>query len=195
MHVFSNVYQFKITLKGTKPPVWRRIQVPETYTFYDLHVAIQDAMGWTDTHLHEFTIQHPQKMREVNIGIPDDDALDFGRVVLEGWSNKIADFFRENNKKALYVYDFGDYWEHKIEFEGVFPKDPSKNYPVCTAGRRACPPGDCGGPWMYMHLLRGDHPSQEKYADFDPVNFDPKEVYFEDPQVRFDLMSDLLDYE
>ena len=50
---FNQVYQFKITLKGIKPPIWRRIQVPKTYTFYDLHVAIQDAMGWYDCHLHE----------------------------------------------------------------------------------------------------------------------------------------------
>jgi len=55
----KQVYQFKITLKGTKPPIWRRIQVPATYSFYDLHVAIQDAMGWMDSHLHEFTVVHP----------------------------------------------------------------------------------------------------------------------------------------
>ncbi|GAH94095.1 unnamed protein product [marine sediment metagenome] len=43
---FDKVYQFKITLKDIKPPIWRKIQVPKTYTFYDLHVAIQDSMGW-----------------------------------------------------------------------------------------------------------------------------------------------------
>ena len=67
---FKKVYQFKITLKGIKPPIWRRIQVPENYTFWDLHVAIQDSMGWEDYHLHEFEILDPSKGLKVNIGIP-----------------------------------------------------------------------------------------------------------------------------
>lgn len=56
---FNQVYQFKITLVGIMPPIWRRIQVPETYTFWDLHVSIQDVMGWLDYHLHEFEILNP----------------------------------------------------------------------------------------------------------------------------------------
>ena len=70
---FNNVYQFKITLEGVKPPIWRQIQVPETYTFWDLHVAIQDAMGWGDDHLHEFEIFDPSTGSVVSIGIPDED--------------------------------------------------------------------------------------------------------------------------
>ena len=56
---FNQVYQFKITLKGIKPPIWRRIQVPETYTFGEIHIAIQDAMGRIDYHLHEFELVNP----------------------------------------------------------------------------------------------------------------------------------------
>ena len=56
----GKVYQFKITLRYIEPPIWRRIQVPGTYTFWDLHVAIQDAMGWEDYHLHEFVMRHPK---------------------------------------------------------------------------------------------------------------------------------------
>jgi hypothetical protein len=70
---FDRVYQFKITLQGIKPPVWRRIQVPETYSFWDLHVALQDAMGWQDGHLHDFTIRNPGTRRKEQIGIPDED--------------------------------------------------------------------------------------------------------------------------
>ena len=66
------VCQFKITLNDIKPPVWRRIQVPETYSFWDLHVAIQDAMGWFDCHLHEFNIKEPKTNKEVFIGLPDE---------------------------------------------------------------------------------------------------------------------------
>ena len=65
--------QFKITLKHTKPPIWRRILVPGDLTFWDLHVAIQDAMGWCDCHLHQFEVFDPRKRRVVLIGIPDDE--------------------------------------------------------------------------------------------------------------------------
>jgi hypothetical protein len=71
--IFKQVYQLKITLKHIKPPVWRRIQVPETYTFWDLHVAIQDAMGWTDTHLHRFNMTDPKTGILEERGYPDED--------------------------------------------------------------------------------------------------------------------------
>ena len=103
---FSQVYQFKITLKDTKPPVWRRIQVPETYTFWDLHIAIQDVMGWLDYHLHEFELINPRTGLNVEIGFPDDE---FGKKILAGWSQKIADYFNMENSMANYVYDFGDF--------------------------------------------------------------------------------------
>ena len=71
------IYQFKILLQGSKPPIWRRIQVPESYSFYDLHVAIQDSMGWKDDHLHDFTIIHPETLREDHIGIGEDVFLGY----------------------------------------------------------------------------------------------------------------------
>lgn len=178
---FKNVYQFKITLKGTKPPVWRRIQVPETYTFYDLHVAIQDAMGWMDSHMHEFIINKPNSLGTVQIGIPDDE-FPSDSSTLQGRSNKISKYFTPGSTKALYVYDFGDYWEHVIEFEGRLPKDEALSYPRCLAGRRACPPEDCGGIWAYQEICEGKSEYQEHYEDYDPKLFDPKEVYFSDPK-------------
>lgn len=69
---YKQIYQFKITLKHIKPPVWRRIQVPENYSFWDLHVAIQDAMGWTDSHLHAFAIKNPATGLDEQIGSPGD---------------------------------------------------------------------------------------------------------------------------
>ncbi len=82
------VYQFKITLKEIKPPLWRRIQVPATYSFWDLHVAIQDSMGWTDTHLHNFEILNPVTHRLDEIGIPDTEF--FENDIKPGWKKKIA---------------------------------------------------------------------------------------------------------
>lgn len=187
---FDYVYQFKITLEGIKPPIWRRIQVPKTYTFWDLHVAIQDAMGWLDYHLHEFEIVDPSTGLMVNIGIPDEE---FDRDVLPGWKQKIADYFSMENPKAVYIYDFGDYWEHKIQLEKILPREKGVNYPVCIKGKRACPPEDCGGVWGYEELLEAlKKPAHERHEellewlgeDFDPEHFDVNEVSFDDPDKR-----------
>ncbi len=95
---YEKVYQFKIILQGIKPPIWRRIQVPENYTFWDLHVAIQDARGWTDTHLHNFVIKNPLTGRREEIGIPDDDFHDMR--ISPGWKKKIANYFSNQNDKS-----------------------------------------------------------------------------------------------
>ena len=187
---FDQVYQFKITLRDIKPPIWRRIQVPETYTFWDLHVAIQDAMGWSDYHLHEFEIADPSTDLMVNIGIPDED---FDREILPGWKQKIADYFSMGNRLAEYIYDFGDNWEHIIKLEKILPRDKNVDYPKCIAGKRACPPEDCGGIWGYENFLEIiNDPDNEEYEDmiewvggeFDPEHFDVKEVSFDDPDKR-----------
>ncbi|HID93190.1 MAG TPA: plasmid pRiA4b ORF-3 family protein [bacterium (Candidatus Stahlbacteria)] len=187
---YERVYQFKITLEGIKPRIWRRIQVPETYTFWDLHVAIQDAMGWLDYHLHEFEIVDPSTGLKVNIGMPDED---FGREILPDWKQKIADYFSMENRSADYVYDFGDNWEHKIRLEKILPRNKNINYPICIKGERACPPEDCGGDLGYARLLEIlKNPNHEEYEEMlewvggklDPEHFDPKEVSFDDPEKR-----------
>ena len=193
---YDQVYQFKITLKGTKPPIWRRILVPETYTFWDLHVAIQDAMGWDDYHLHEFTLLSPKTGRKVKIGIPSDEDVDYGWEVLAEWNQKIAHYFSSENSKADYVYDFGDGWEHSIKLEKILPRETGVAYPRCIGGKRACPPEDCGGIGGYAEFLEaiGD-PANELHEDmldwvggcFDPDDFDPNDVEFEDPDSRFKL--------
>ncbi len=85
---FDQVYQFKISLRGIKPPIWRRIQVPETYSFWDLHVAIQDSMGWSDCHLHQFEMFSPSTGMNIKIGIPDEEGYDMD--IHPGWKLKIA---------------------------------------------------------------------------------------------------------
>jgi len=189
---YSQVYQFKITLDGIKPPIWRRIQVPETYTFWGLHVAIQDAMGWDDYHLHEFEMVNPSTDLKANIGIPVQDEV-FDREVLPGGKQKIADFFSMENRTASYVYDFGDSWEHKIQLEKILLREKGVEYPKCIKGKRACPPEDCGGVWGYAELLEIIRdPKHEEYeemlewvgGEFDPEHFDVEEVSFDDPDRR-----------
>ncbi len=187
---FDKVYQFRIELQEIKPRIWRRIQVPETYTFWDLHVAIQVSMGWTDSHLHEFVIKNPKTGRKINIGFPDED---FGRKVSESWKKSIIDFFSLENPKAEYTYDFGDDWQHIVMLEEILPRGKGVKYPLCVDGGRACPPEDCGGSHGYENFLEiimdpkhEEHDSMLDWAGgaFNPEHFDCKEVVFDNPSER-----------
>ena len=192
---FEQVYQFKITLKGIKPPLWRRIQVPETYTFWDLHVAVQDAMGWQDYHLHDFAIRNPRTKVKERIGIPDeDDVYELG--ILSGWERNIADYFSMKNSTAAYVYDYGDNWVHAVKLEKILPRDKKTKYPRCIEGKRACPPEDCGGVHGYEEFLEAImDPGHERHEDllywagkdFEPERFAPNDVKFDDPRKRWKL--------
>ncbi len=123
----GKICQFKISLREVRPVVWRRIQVPERYSFWDLHVAIQDAMGWTDSHLHEFHINDPRTSTSVRIGIPDEDAFEDDEPVFAGWELRIADCFSSGQPSARYSYDFGDGWQHTVTLEAVLPKSAASS--------------------------------------------------------------------
>ena len=192
----SHVYQFKLLLSGIAPPIWRSIQVPETYSFWDLHVAIQDAMGWLDYHLHLFRVSNPVTGEVVQIGIPDEDAFEGDEPILPGWEIPIADYFSRPGVVAQYDYDFGDGWEHDLTFEAILPRQLSKKYPLCVGGARACPPEDCGGIGGYENLIKVmQTPSHEEYEStlqwlggrFDSERFDPKRVKFDAPARRYEL--------
>jgi hypothetical protein len=188
---FNQVHQFRIELAGSRPPIWRRIQVPGWYTFWDLHVAIQDAMGWKDYHPHEFTWLDDE-VDGLRIGIPDDEAPD----VLAGWEIPITSFFGKLRTGLRYTYDFGDDWEHEIVYEGRLRRVPTTTYPVCLEGARACPPEDCGGLPGYERLLRilAD-PQHDEYesmhvwlgGSFDAERFAAEAVLFDDPRGRWKI--------
>lgn len=192
---FDQVYQFKITLQEISPLIWRRVQVPASYTFWDLHVAIQDAMGWTDTHLHEFWLKNP-KTRRVNIGIPDED---FDSKVSPGWKKKIADFFTPENPEAEYTYDFGDGRRHIVALEAILARQKGVVYPRCVDGARACPPEDCGGPHGYADFLHAIMEPKHRQHDellawiggeFHPEQFNCAEVIFDDPAERLENLEE-----
>ncbi|KJU84652.1 plasmid pRiA4b ORF-3 family protein [Candidatus Magnetobacterium bavaricum] len=177
---FTNVYQFKITLRGIKPPIWRRVQVPETFTFGQLHSAIQDSMGWDGDHLHAFEIGNPKTGLKDSIGETKEDGYLESKIT-------IPMYFSMDNRKALYTYDFGDNWEHNILLEKILPRKVGVKYPTCVAGKRACPPDDCGGPWGYEELLDIiSDPQHSEYdnmiewigEDFDPERFHTEAVIF-----------------
>ena len=187
------VLQFKITVQDIEPVIWRRIQVPSNYNFWDLHVAIQDAMGWQDYHLHRFEIKGKRKRKEVHIGIPDFDRFSEIQEVLPGWEIPIGEHFNDLGVTAKYCYDYGDDWSHLVVLEGYILKDSNTDYPICLDGARACPPEDCGGTWGYDNLLKClSDPGSEDYSemrewaeDWHPEFFSTKNVVFDDPYFRW----------
>jgi PHD/YefM family antitoxin component YafN of YafNO toxin-antitoxin module len=191
---YTTVYQFKIVIEGIRPPIWRRIQVPATYTFWDLHVAIQDAMGWLDYHLHDFSVRDAKSGKMRVIGTPREEGFLDDDPILIGWVEPIRKFFPKAEIDAHYRYDFGDNWQHTVRLEKILPRDRKVAYPACLAGKRACPPEDCGGVWGYQEILEiladpdaGVHLEQRDWIreDFDPEHFDAAAVYFHDPRKRW----------
>ncbi len=191
---FTEVYQFRISLKGIEPAIWRRIQVPADYTFWDLHVAIQDVMGWLDYHLHVFRVVTPGRPDGlVQTGIPDEE---FSEGTLPGWDVALSNYFSERNNSAEYEYDFGDGWIHALILEKLLPRKKGSKYPRCLAGERRCPPEDCGGIGGYQSFLEAIlDPSHDEHkgmlewvgGPFDPEGFEPHEVRFDDPDKRWQI--------
>ncbi len=184
---FEQVYQFKISMKGITPQIWRRIQVPENYTFFDLHNAIQAVMDWDDYHLHEFEMPDPKIGVLQRIGTEGNEFEIFEDELLVPEENtRLSDYFTLENKAALYRYDFGDNWQVKVRLEKILPRKEGVDYPVCTAGKRAAVPEDVGGIVGYENMLEilkdPSHPEYEDAIewlgeDFDPEYFDPKDVF------------------
>jgi hypothetical protein len=186
---------FRVELILVPLPVWRRIAVPSRYSFWDLHVAIQDALGWEDCHLHLFTTDHPESGERAYFGIPDTSEFHGAREIQAGWRVSVAEWFRPDQPPALYTYDFGDDWQHEVTFERWSDPEPNIHYPVCLAGEGACPPEDSGGPHVYAQLVKGlksdDGAAVRESrallgADFDPAAFVPADVRFDDPRQRWE---------
>jgi hypothetical protein len=168
----DKVLQFKISLLEVKPAVWRRIQVVEG-TLDELHEHIQSAMGWTNSHLHQF---RDKMKRYANPNQMHEDMEVYG--LIDTTTTMMSDVFRRAKTKMIYEYDFGDGWAHEVLFEGKFPAEPRSRYPVCLDGANACPPEDCGGPWGYAHLLEAlsdkKHPEHAAMKEWIGGKFDAK---------------------
>lgn len=137
------VYRLRIDLKGAKPPIWRRVEVPGDLTLAALHEAIQTVFEWEGCHLHVFETAYGDfGDAQVDLGDGLEDAVTIEQV-LPGPGARLT-----------YVYDYGDYWEHVVRVERTETAGPGPNLPVCTGGRRAAPPEDCGGLWAYQESLR-----------------------------------------
>jgi Plasmid pRiA4b ORF-3-like protein len=173
------IYQLKVTLKDSKPSVWRRIQVRSDATLGELHAVIQMAMGWSNSHLHHFIVGKSPNL--LFIGAParyeDGDLMDEkneDEIV-------ISQVLRAAKPKMVYEYDFGDSWEHEVVLEEVMEAEAGTFYPRCIEGENACPPEDVGGVWGYVDFLQAinnpEHKEHKSFlervgGEFNPEEFD-----------------------
>ncbi len=169
----QTVISLKVTLRDSKPPIWRRLLMPGEMTLQDLHEAIQATMGWYGGHLHAFSLGGTEYGDpEAEPDFADAAAMTLDRVVKSG------------AKKFTYTYDFGDDWEHIIVIEKPQAVVPGQYYPACVAGKRACPPEDCGGMPGYEQMLEiianPKHPQHKDQMEWLGAPFDPEEFSVED---------------
>ena len=170
------VYRFKIVLQNADPAIWRRIET-EDVTLQQLHALIQTAMGWTNSHLHQFEIAgsrytDPRFMMDK---LDDFGAIDYSRL-------RVSDLVAKHGTKLRmgYEYDFGDGWQHDVFLEKVAESEPGIRYPRCIDGSRACPPEDVGGVYGFADFVKAiTNPSHsehdnclEWHGPFDPTDFD-----------------------
>jgi hypothetical protein len=190
----NTAHRFHIELEGIDPPIWRRIRLPSSYSFWDLHVAIQDAMGWLDCHLHLFHVRNPETGELESIGIPDDELYLDEPLCLPGWDVSIARYFVNEGDTASYEYDFGDDWRHTVVLEGVDPIREGDRPLACLGGERRCPPEDCGGIHGYAEMLEviadvthSEHQEMLQWLGgaYDPEVFLASDVKFDDPTERW----------
>ena len=208
----AQVHELKITLRHSKPPIWRRVGVPSDMSLGDLHWVIQTVMGWDGYHLHQFIISHNQpkptreeidELRQTGQWEKLMERTRRGRYVsdprfeLENIEDerkvKLSELAPAVKNKFIYEYDFGDGWEHEVKAVKIGPPVEGVNYPVCLAGELACPPEDCGGVWGYYDKLEVlKNPKHEDYKDtlewmgknFDPERFDLNAINAELAELR-----------
>lgn len=170
----ATVHRVKVTLRGSKPPIWRRLEVPSSATLAALHEYVQAAFGWEGGHLWVFETPAGE------YGLPDPELGHRSAA-----STRLRQVAPAAQDRIGYTYDFGDDWRHEILVEAVSPAEPGVRYPRCVAGRRAGPPEDCGGVPGYAELLdvladpaHPEHSSMLEWlgldspADLDPAEFD-----------------------
>jgi len=182
----SKTFQFKVQIEGiSDPPVWRRVTLPSYFTFLDFHYIIQNAFGWENAHLFQFS-DNGFGSDTVITEIHGDFDTDIDRQI-EAAEIKLSEVFSATKKSQIYIYDFGDSWEHKVTLEKVI--DDIADNATCIEGKGKCPPEDCGGigGFAYLKEILADksHPEHDEYRDWlgleegeiwDPNEFDLTKV-------------------
>ena len=170
----ATIARLKITLDKVKPVVLRRVEVPFDIRLDRLHLTIQAAMGWTNSHLYEI------RAGGVGWSTPYPDA-DWAGDFIDARKARLGDILEDIGTKTLkYLYDFGDGWEHTIKIERLVDPKPGMLYPSLIEAKGHCPPEDVGGPWGYGELLEAlADPSNERHGELKewlPDDFNPHVV-------------------
>jgi hypothetical protein len=166
------VYQLKISLLESNPPIWRRLIVADNTALADLHWIFQLAMGWTNSHLHQFIVDE-QYYSDPDFGLDEED-FDVNDESMETLGSVLA----EEDAPFIYEYDFGDNWRHLITIEQVLDPSEVESFPRCIDGGRSCPPEDVGGVWGYENFLEAiadpAHEDHEQFLVWAGGSFDPE---------------------
>lgn len=170
------IYLLKVSINDVAPPIWRSIRVQNSIDLWQLHMILQAAVGWENSHLHQFFC-------DGNIyGVPDPE---FGNGVLDESHATLHSVLKKPGDSILYLYDFGDGWEHTIQLEKILPYSHEISFPACLSAERNCPPENVGGPPGYQDFLEAfDNPNHPNHTDmvewvgeeFDPRTFETSEV-------------------
>ena len=171
--IAAEIYQLKVTLLGSRPPIWRQLLVPTDLTLAQLHDVLQVAMGWQECHMHEFSAAGR------HFGRPDPEDHLMGMPPVEDECRvRLSSVLRQIGAKLIYMYDLGDSWEHSIVLQKCLPAAPTIAYPICTDGQLACPPEDCGGITGFYDLLDAlrdpKHEQHKELKDWVGGDYDPE---------------------
>lgn len=179
----ETIFQFRISLIGSNPAIWRRIQVYSDISFDEFHDIIQIVMGWTSSHLYEF------RFKKYSIIMPGTETSPLDKAIhIYADELSLMEMLKKAGQKFFYIYDFGDNWEHEILFEKRLQAAPHQTYPICIEGALACPPENIGGIDLFYDTLKITHDDRddvdpkwaehldELYGDYDPYYFNLDEI-------------------
>ncbi len=171
------IYQLRITLMDTNPPIWRRVLIPAKTSLAKVHAVLQATMGWQNGHLHQFRTKTGRLETPIFYAEPDGESSD---DVVDERKVKLSDVLKEENDSIYYDYDFGDSWEHDLVLEKIVKGTADQKRSICLEGELNCPPEDIGGiPGFYEFLAALKDPKHESHSFyknravyFVPENFD-----------------------
>ena len=151
----SHINQFRVIVQGISPLIWRRLLIRSDMSLATLHATLQIIFAWSDVHLHCFRI-HGKEYGSARLGGPsfDDDPR----------QGPLAALGLHREERFTYLYNFIDHWDCELRLEAILPLDARRLYPICSGGKRAAPPDDCGGAWAYMQLVDRHHVPLEAMA-------------------------------
>lgn len=184
-------YRIRIAIRGIEPPIWRRLRIPGSITFAELHRIIQVAFGWLDYHLYHFrfgnivVVEPTPDFSTAELYGEDAQALDPGETL-------VSQLFDEHDR-CVYKYDFGDSWVHEIVVEKRLKDTKRNQVPVCLGGARHRPPEDVGGVGGYEEFLETirdeNNPERENMLSWAQKDtrgrlFDPEYFYIDEVNRR-----------